>query len=154
MGALAVSWAGMLLFFAAANRNAHELWLQVSQLLWLLGNFWWMAGELHDARYGEMHPAGTPGAELGAAAPHAWAPRLQREAGYILSAGLLWAVVFFAVVRPLNWLAPSAEAIAKYDRGPELRPRWPLGKVFRSFREYEHVHILCWLGKVRATQSG
>ena len=47
-GILAVLWSGFLVIRAIFFNNLYEAIVSTAQLLWLIANFWWMTGEVHD----------------------------------------------------------------------------------------------------------
>ena len=130
-GALAVTWSMYLLVFhAIRDRNVVEIYLGVGQFLWLFGNYWWMTGELHDAKYPDEPP---------------WYDDRRATCGTILKVALVYVGVFTVFLKPLGIVKkPSGEACVKYDRR-ELTPRFQ--QLFPTWRDYENIHIFFWLGK-------
>jgi hypothetical protein len=87
-----------------------------------------MTGEVHDVDY----PDEPPLADIHTT-----------QSARILEAALIYLLFYYLVVIPLNLLPVSAEAIAAYDDG-QYKPRF---KYFRTFRQYENLHMLFWLAK-------
>jgi hypothetical protein len=126
-GVAAVAWTCGILLRSVYFRNHVETWHEVSHLLWLVANFWWMWGELHDVNRPsepEMYEANRSQSQIVMLVALVWI-----GAYY----GLLWPLGLFPVVAP--------EALAPYCY--EGRRRWPLA----SWRAYESVHMLFWIGK-------
>ena len=63
----------------------------------------------------------------------------------MMETGISWLAFFYLFVKPLKlWGADDPETVAAYDT-TGLPPRWPM--FFKTWREYENIHILFWLGK-------
>jgi len=128
-GILAIVWSCFLISRSLYYHNFYETIVSISQLLWLVANFWWMTGEVHDYHYPD-----EPSQYL----------RRQQQASYIMIAALCWLGIYYLIIRPLGLLKPSEKAISIYD-DTGLTPRFPA--IFNTWREYENIHILFWLGK-------
>lgn len=128
-GILAIIWSFFLIIRSLYYRNFYETIVSVAQLLWLVANFWWMTGEVHDYYFPNDYPQ--------------YEDR-QRQASYIMMSALCWLGVYYFIIRPLGLLKPNADAVAIYD-DTGLSTRFPL--FFNTWREYENIHILFWLGK-------
>lgn len=121
-GLAALAWCGVLMYHAVHLRNYEEIYFMFPLTLWLFANFWWMTSDF------VVH-GGDGDREL--------------QAGYIMFAGLAFFALYWILLRPINALTTNVNTARKYnDVG--LQPRWSL---FRSWRQYEHFHTLCWLGK-------
>ena len=130
-GALAVTWSMYLLVFhAIRDRNIVEVYLGVGQFLWLFGNYWWMTGELHDAKYPDEPP---------------WYDDRRQACGVVLQVALVYVGLFTVFLKPLGFIKkPVGEGGLKYNR-QELTPRFQ--QLFPTWRDYENIHIFFWLGK-------
>ena len=63
----------------------------------------------------------------------------------MMETGISWLAFFYLFVKPFRlWGADDPETVAAYDT-TGLPPRWPM--FFKTWREYENIHILFWLGK-------
>jgi hypothetical protein len=121
-GLAAIAWCGVLMYHAVTLRNYEEAYFMFPLTLWLFANFWWMTSDF-------VVNGGDGDRE--------------KQAGYIMFAGAAFFVMYWAVLRPYNVLTTNVNTARKYnDVG--LTPRW---SVFRSWRQYEHFHTMCWLGK-------
>lgn len=129
-GASAVTWSAyLILFHAMKDRNYWEQILGVGQFLWLFANYWWMTGELHDSEYPNE-------ASIYNMRTH--------QAGDILRSALIFVGVFVLLLKPCNLLEPTQDSLNKYDR-QGLKCRFSY--FFRSWRDYENIHIFFWLGE-------
>lgn len=135
-GPIAVIWSGFLVLKTIYNRNWYETIISVSQLLWLFGNVWWMSGELHD-----KHFPNSP----------SWYDQRQKECGYILQCAISLLALYYCIIKPLKLFRPSDEALAHYDESGLI---CKYHKVVGSWRDYENVHVLFWLGKDIAWNGG
>lgn len=127
-GILTLTWSAFMLWRACWRRSLDELWTHSAQFMWLLGNFFWMQGELHDYKYPNE--------------PSIYNHRAN-QAGYIFIAALIWISIYYCIAKPLN-ITSSREVNAAYDT-TGFKCRFPY--FFQSWREYENVHILFWIGK-------
>jgi hypothetical protein len=131
-GTAAVVWSGYLLFQAFQLKNYVESWHFVGQFFWLLANYWWMWGEIHDSEYPEEPPIFKD---------HTY------QASAIMTAALLWIVAYYAVIAPFKLLPEtSEESKAPYKDG-DIEPHPLLVPYIPTWRHYENLHILFWLGK-------
>ena len=87
-----------------------------------------MRGEAHDHEYPEETPIGVESSDISA---------------LILSVAFAWLLVYYVVFLPLNLIHSSKASLMEYDDG-SMRPRCG---VFRSFRQYENLHMLFWISK-------
>ncbi len=120
-GGLAVAWMGILAYHAIESHNYEEVYMLLCTALWLIGNFVWMEGELVNEDDYIAAPA----------------------CGHIFEAAFALLMVYYVFLRPLGWVEPSAEQLQRYE-SIGLKSRF---KFFKSWRQYEHMHTLCWLGK-------
>ncbi len=112
-------------------KNYVEVWHSTAQFLWLIANAWWMLAELHDHEYPD-------------------ASKLYEEhtvqAGYIMRGALAWLAIYYLVVRLFSLIPrPSGPPAAAYDHAGVFVPRCTY--LFPTWRAYENIHILFWLGK-------
>eukprot|EP01041_Mallomonas_annulata_P000343 gene343-612_t len=128
-GSAAVAWAVYLLFRAIRIGNYQEVYHGIAQNIWLFANLWWMQGELHDYMYPDEPTM---------------IDRRQQDSGYMMVAALCWLAIYYLILKPLNVLPMSEHARNMYD-DTGLKCRIPL--MFNSWRQYENIHILFWLGK-------
>lgn len=131
-GISAVLWSFFILAHAATERNTNELIANGCQFMWLLANTWWMIGDIHDHNFPDEEE---------------WYPQRTKDCGNIMVAAIVILAVYYTVIKPWKLLhVDDPVATAHYDR-TGLKPRWPASLLFRTWREYENVHILLWLGK-------
>ena len=88
----------------------------------------WMRGEAHDHEYPEEMPIAADCSNLSA---------------LILMIAFVWLLVYYLIFLPFNLIHASKHSLLEYDDG-QLRPRCA---VFRSFRQYENLHMLFWISK-------
>ena len=140
---LGVILFGFLGIFSIYVRCFDEAWHYTASFLWLFGNTWWMSGELQDWY--------SKGGRL------VYDER-QKQAGDILLSAFVWVILYFAIIKPfkvfekLGIPTQSTNPNHKlhfYDAGVE--PRFPF---FQTWRQYEQVHILFWIGKDFAWNTG
>jgi hypothetical protein len=127
-GTLTLIWSAFILWRACSRRSLDEIWTHSAQFMWLFGNFLWMQGELHDSKYPNETSIYNERAD---------------QAGYIFITALVWISIYYLIAKPLN-ITSSPEINAAYDT-TGFQCRFPA--LFRSWREYENVHILFWIGK-------
>jgi hypothetical protein len=127
-GTLTLTWSAFMLWRAFYRKSLDEVWTHSAQFLWLFGNFLWMQGELHDNHYPNDTSIYNERAD---------------QAGYIFITALLWISIYYCLAKPFN-LSSSHEINAPYNT-TGFKPRF--SSLFRSWREYENVHILFWIGK-------
>ena len=129
-GSLAVLWSLWLLLYALYDRATDEAFVRMGVLIWIFGNWWWITGEVHDWKYPEETPIYD---------------ERTTQTGYILNAGLCWLAVFYLFVRPFKLFhADNQEMLVRYDT-TGLPPRLPW--LFKTWRDYENMHVLFWMGK-------
>jgi hypothetical protein len=127
-GSATLFWSFMMLLRAVARKSLDEVWTHSAQFLWLFGNFMWMQGELHDYHYPQAKSIYTQRAD---------------EGGYMFIAALVWISLYYGIAKPLN-ITSSNEVNAAYN-STGFEPRFSF--FFKTWREYENVHILFWVGK-------
>jgi hypothetical protein len=132
LGFGAVVWSLFLLVRSAVYKNWIQVVHYVGQLLWLFANAWWMYGELHDYQYPND--------------PEIY-DRFRESGSHMMASALCFMVLFYLLraVRLLNFLTPSTDAAAVFDTGEYLPHLW-LRRLFPTWRSYENVHIVLWLG--------
>ena len=131
-GIAAVLWSFYILSHAVRDRNTNEIMTNFSTFMWLFGNTWWMIGDIHDHNFPE-EPA--------------WYPQRTIDCRNIMVAALCLLGAYYLIVKPLKLFnVDNPDAMVHYDR-TGLKPRWPISLLFKTWREYENVHILFWLGK-------
>ena len=166
-GTLAVAWQVYMMCKAVYNRSFEETVCSTGMFFWLFGKcfcfriafsdhvatmqeifggtsrrdaaleetthfyffYYRMLGELHDSQY-----------------PHEDSvyDRYARQASYMLITAMAMVCAYYGIVKPFN-LVPSNPIIDKGYNDTGLQCRFP--KFFRSWREYENIHILFWAGK-------
>ena len=123
-------WSLWLLVSALYDRAIHEAFVRMGVLIWVFGNWWWITGEVHDWKYPEDLPIYD---------------ERTTQTGYILSIGLCWLVIFYVFVRPFKLFdVENHEMLIRYDT-TGLSPRLPW--LFKTWRDYENMHVLFWMGK-------
>ena len=133
-GIAALIWSIYLLYRSLLLKNYMESWQYWAQFLWLLGNFWWMWGDLHDSAYPSEEKL------YGVA---------RSQAASVLIMACAWLLLFYSIVKPFKLLPPpSPEADYLYTK-PQARPAAHphLNLLFPTWRDYEHAHTLLWLGR-------
>lgn len=133
-GGLAMLWSVVLSMKALfITKNYHEAYLYIGQAMWLAGNYCWMSGELYSDNFVDDD------------ALVLYADRTI-IAGNILLAAFLYLLVFFLILKPFNVIPKaSEESRLLYDTPGLLKGRMKL--IFKSWREYENIHLLFWCGK-------
>jgi uncharacterized membrane protein YiaA len=128
-GTLSVAWMLYILVQAIRKRSLDEIWTTIAHVLWLVANFVWMIGELHDTKY-----------------PNARSMYDAREAecGFIMMVALIWIGLYYAILKPMKLMNETTSKPEEYDTtGLKCRFSW----FFKTWREYENFHILLWIGK-------
>jgi hypothetical protein len=133
-GAAALVWSAVLEYLALKEKNYVEAWHYMAQFLWLLGNFWWMWGDLHDTAYPKEVPLYA---------------EAKSQSAVVLIAAMAFLTFNYAVLRPFKLLPPAPDHSAQRYNDSEVKPppHLHLLFLFPTWRQYEHVHILLWLGK-------
>ena len=128
-GALSVAWMAYILIQAFRKRSIDEIWCTLAHLLWLLGNFVWMIGELHDSTFPDHESVYDARAE---------------ECYYIFVVAIIWIGLYYAILKPFNLVNETTSRSDEYDT-TGLKCRFSF--YFKTWREYENFHILLWVGK-------
>ena len=147
----------MIIFVLCEKQDAFVV---LCQSIWLFGNFWWMNGELYDEKYPNRESIYDDRA---------------RQSGYMLLTAFCMISTYYFIVFPLRELsllfrsdledATNGDVDQKrketydpvnrvYDRlqsinmhsGMKTHTHLP-SMVFKSWKHYENIHILMWLGK-------
>lgn len=121
-GTMAVAWCGILVIVAYRNGDWEEIYMLVSTILWIVGNFWWMAAETNIVGDDDTHALQT---------------------SYMLETGLGWLVLFYLVLRPLNVIRETP-AVTEQFLILDLHSRF---SYFKNWRQYEYLHMLFWISK-------
>jgi uncharacterized membrane protein YiaA len=128
-GTLSVAWMLYILGQAIHKRSLDEIWTTIAHVLWLVANFVWMIGELHDSKY--PNERSMYNARAG-------------ECGFIMMVALIWIGLYYAILKPLKLMNETTSKPEEYDTtGLKCRFSW----FFKTWREYENFHILLWIGK-------
>ena len=137
IGGLACLYAFFLVLRACWRRNISEFWIKFAEMMWLFANAWWMIGELHDDHYGYFDDG-----EKSIVDKHT------KEAGIIFICTLVWITLYYLLLKPLNLLEETKEEqllAIKNDPTSHLQPRFSF--FFKTWNEYENIHIFFWVGK-------
>lgn len=120
-----------------------EAWHFTASFFWLFANTWWMSGELQDWNYPTL--------------PKVYDDR-KHDCSHIMEFALAWILFYFVILKPfriferLGCSSQTNNLKHKeffYDVG--VQPRFP---CFSTWRQYEQIHILFWLGKDYAWNTG
>ena len=131
-GTAAVVMSGYLVFQTFLLKNYVEAWHYIGQFFWLLSSYWWMWGEIHDSEYPD---------EPETRHDHT------HQARVIIGCAFCWVLAYYAVVKPFKLLpANSDEATAAYEEA-DIEPHSFVAPIIPTWRRYENLHILFWLGK-------
>lgn len=153
IGALACSWSLFLIIKSIKNKNLNDFWSRFADFLWLFANYWWMIGETHDYRF----PNGPLIYE-----------KCTREAAWIMITSLIWISSYYIILKPFGLTTKISEALKKTksnhnnsssnnnesgsgseveeeEEDEEPSPRFQ--SYFSTWREYENLHSLFWIGK-------
>ena len=133
-GVAAVLWSIHLLYLSLKLEHYIESWHYVALLLWLFGNFWWMWGDLHDLAY---------------PSEDAMYKTSKFQGMIILGIAMSWMLLYYIIVRPFKLLPSPPYEVDYFYSQSEVKPPAHLHLLFLfpTWRQYEHVHILLWLGK-------
>lgn len=121
-GTIAVLWLGVLYWHACKKSSTEELYFLIPTTLWLFGNFIWMTGELI-YNNDNLRPLGAD----------------------CMLIGIILVMFYHIFVKWLGMmeLKPNLQAEKMYNENG-MKSRF---KYFATFRQYEHFHTFCWLGK-------
>ena len=133
-GGIALFASFLMICRSFMSRNVEEIWHGVAQLMWLFANFWWMSHDLYNSEY--------PYSEL------AYQTR-KNQARHIMESALIWLAVWYLIVRPADLFPVRQADSSRYDDA-DLHPRF---SYFKTWRQYENIHVLFWLGKDYAWAS-
>ena len=133
-GGIALFASFLMICRSFVSRNVEEIWHGVAQLMWLFANFWWMSHDLYNSEY--------PYSEL------AYQTR-KNQARHIMESALIWLAVWYLIVRPADLFPVRQADSSRYDDA-DLHPRF---SYFKTWRQYENIHVLFWLGKDYAWAS-
>lgn len=121
-GVAALSWCVILAYHALVSKNWEEVYMLVPMILWLTANFIWMYGEVFNGDDDYVVP----------------------RVAIVMETAIAWILLYHVVLRPFKLIPqPSKELTDKYAEA-DLIPRF---SYFQNWRQYEHMHTLCWLGK-------
>lgn len=125
-GSTAIAWLVGLIGLSLTQQSWEDAYHQVGTLLWLCGNFVWMAGEV--GMWGDDRDNSV-------------------KAAYFFTASIGWLAVYYVVLRPCQYLTPCT-VTTKYYESMGLFPRvFGNYRPFVNFRQYEYLHTLCWVSK-------
>lgn len=151
IGALACSWSLFLVFKSIQYRNLNEFWSRFADFLWLFANYWWMIGETHDYQF----PNG----------PFIY-DKCTKQAAWIMITALIWISLYYILLKPFGLTNKISHLIQNnnnnnqssnqssnqnqnesnnHDIHEEASPRFQ--NYFSTWREYENLHSLFWIGK-------
>lgn len=138
IGGMACLYALFLTFRAAFwRKNIGEFWIKMAETMWLFSNFWWMVGELHDDHYGYFDDGDKSIVD-----------KHTLEAGIIFICTLVWISLYYIILKPLHLLEETKEEqLQAINNDPTalLEPRFSF--FFKTWSEYESVHVFFWVGK-------
>ena len=125
-----VIWSVITLSYYITRRDFRNSWLHVAEFVWLLANFLWMYGELHDERN-----------------PHTKSVIVEYTAvsGLMMEGAMCWLAVFYLVIYPLRVLQD-----VRYTNRESKCSRCnssTTSLLCWSNSHYEDLHVLFWLGK-------
>lgn len=128
--------SAVVISFLLAVRSAvighyREVFINITTSLWLMGNFWWMEGEITDYQYPD-----NPDYPV--------YPTYSEQAHDILISAACVLGVYYLIIRPFGLLKPSQEISDLYNEN-QLESPFPL--LFPLYRDYENFHMVVWLGK-------
>lgn len=128
-GIASIAFMMYIFMQAIRKRSLDECWTTVAHILWLVANYVWMTGELHDTEFPNE--------------PSMYDQRAL-ECGYIMMAALIWIGLYYVLLKPLHLMNERTAKGEEYNTtGLQCRFKW----FFKSWREYENFHILLWIGK-------
>ena len=119
---MAVAWCGILVAVAYKNKDWEEIYMLVSTILWIVGNFWWMAAETSIVGDDDTNALQT---------------------SYMLETGLAWLLLFYLALRPLE-VIKETPSVTQQFLVLDLHPRF---SYFKNWRQYEYLHMLFWISK-------
>jgi len=122
-GCAAVSWLSILFYNGIVSSSYSEIYMLVATSLWLIANFLWMDEEVTSQTDDFITP----------------------KTSKMMEAAMLWILFYYFVMKPLNFITFDKRGSAHLYEDSELQPRF--SSYFKTWREYEHIHMFCWLGK-------
>lgn len=120
-GISALAWCGLLFYNAISVKAWEEVYNLVAVTMWLSANFLWMIDEVEYQNDDET-------AIL--------------KVAIVMETAIAWILLYHVVLKPLGVFPENDVANARYET-VGLKCRFS----FFSWRQYEHLHTLCWLGK-------
>jgi hypothetical protein len=119
-----LAWCFLLFYNAVKSQAWQEVYNLIAVSMWLVANFVWMIDEVR-------FDNNTPSAML--------------KVAIIMETAIVWICVYHLVLRPLGVFPEDEEATKRtHDESLGLKCRF---SYFKTWRQYEHLHTLCWLGK-------
>lgn len=113
-GSIAMFLSFALCVGSVWNKEYAEAWHNFAQLLWLVANFVWMTGDLHDAKY--------------PTSPSVYDLRSAISQGIMLFA-LAWLAVYYLVLRPCNYFNEQKDPYCRITE-----KSWISRKIFRNWK--------------------
>jgi hypothetical protein len=128
-GFLSVFVQSILLLQSIYDRNFSEAWHNTATTMWLFSNFWAMTGEEYDEKFSLNR--------LGDAR--------DLQSGYLMGATLCWLGLYHILLYPFGFIPVAAKSVipTRYEEAG-LKSRF---FFFQNWRQYEYMHIVCWLAK-------
>lgn len=122
-GTIAVLFLGVLYYNAIKTTSSEEILYVITMTFWLIGNYLWMMGELQYDDDGIARPRGRA----------------------LMIVGICIQILYHILVKWLKviTLTPNEKSEQLYNE-TGLKSRF---EYFTTFRQYEHFHMFCWLGK-------
>lgn len=127
LGSVTLLWMFCTFYIVWIENDLNEFFVLVAQFLWIFANVWWMMGEMHDYEYPEQEKLTVKRAQ---------------ETSLIMLMALLWLGLYYFFLRPMRLI--SANIVRDIENNSQ-RPR--LSVFFRTWRDYETIHVFLWLGK-------
>lgn len=127
LGSATIIWTFSTFYIVWIENDLNEFFLLVSHFLWIFANFWWMTGELHDFEFHQEQKV---------------TPTHVVETRAIMTMALIWLGIYYFFLRPMRLISAN---IVRDIESNRQRPR--LSMFFRTWRDYETIHIILWLGK-------
>ena len=127
-GGLALFASFLMICRSVTRKNPEDTWHGIAQFMWLFANFWWMSNDIYNDKY--------PYSE------DAYQVR-KNQSMHVMESALIWLAVWYLIIRPAN-LFPVQETDSSVYDDADLRPRF---SYFKTWRQYENIHVLFWLGK-------
>jgi hypothetical protein len=122
-GTLAILWLGVLYYYAIKSGTTEEIYFVVPTTFWLLGNYLWMMGNITYDDDDTYRPKG----------------RACMITGIVI---IMCYYIFCKIFKFINLNSNEKEDQIYNEVG--LKSRF---SFFKTFKQYEHFHMFCWLGK-------